>query len=79
MPSFKIAILEKDGTEYGGVVEYDLFQALTELGVTTNTGFSYKIVEGVLTVPYNQQMLVYQEVEITNTGELDLQGELVVL
>ncbi len=32
MPTFKIVISEKDGVEYEYPVEYDLLQALNELG-----------------------------------------------
>lgn len=43
--------------------------------------FSYsKIVSGqTITIPTNQQMLVYEEEEIEGTGDLIIDGELVVI
>jgi len=50
MPSFKIAILEKDGEELLGSVEYDPEIMLPELGflkdgLTTNAGFTCTVVD----------------------------------
>lgn len=36
MPSFKVAILEKDGVEYDLATEYDLYTALIQLGFSTS-------------------------------------------
>lgn len=42
--------------------------------------FSFNIVleEEVVFVPNNQQMSVYQEQEIRNEGELEIEGEVIV-
>ena len=42
--------------------------------------FSYKIVDTdvYILIPLEQQMSVYQEQEIVDTGELDIEGELVI-
>lgn len=44
-----------------------------------NKNFSYNVISRALTIPLNQQMIVYQEVEITDSFELNLLGELVVI
>jgi len=43
--------------------------------------FSYRIVQSglVRTVPFEQQMVVYQEVSIEDTGELEIDGEVVIV
>jgi hypothetical protein len=43
--------------------------------------FSYNFIEAdfSLTIPEFQQMLVYQEIEIDLTGELEIDGELGVI
>jgi hypothetical protein len=43
--------------------------------------FSYNFIEAdtILTIPLFQQMLVYQEVEVELTGELEIDGEVGVL
>ena len=43
--------------------------------------FSYNFIEAdlLLTVPEFQQMLVYQEIEIELTGELEIDGEVGVI
>jgi len=42
--------------------------------------FSYRIVNAleVLVIPYAQQMSVYQELTIVDSGELDVEGEVVI-
>ncbi len=43
--------------------------------------FSYRIVQsGVIRlIPLEQQMLSYQEIEIQDTGELEIEGEVVII
>ena len=43
--------------------------------------FSYNVIEAdtILVVPEFQQMLVYQEVEVQATGELEIDGEVGVI
>lgn len=79
MPSFKIIISEKDGIEYEYNTEYDLLQALTELGIGAGAdNFSYhKIaVNDQVLIPSNQHMIC-TSVEID--GFLDVDGGVVFL
>ena len=43
--------------------------------------FSYRIIDSTLykMVPSSQQMIVYQEVQVEDTGELDIEGEVVII
>jgi hypothetical protein len=43
--------------------------------------FSYNFIEAdtSLTIPVFQQMLVYQEIEVELTGELEIEGEVGVI
>lgn len=43
--------------------------------------FSYKITEeeNYILIPYDQQMVVYQEHSILDQGELDIEGELIII
>lgn len=80
MGTIKIAILEKDGTEFDSVVEFDLASALAHIGFVGNTNnFSYNFINNNTIIPLYQQMLVYQECEIGLGYELDIIGELVIL
>lgn len=79
MPSFKIVITEKDGVEYGYNTEYDLFQAITELGITqASKNFSFHKVElnESLLIPSNQHMIC---ASLENDGFLEIDGGLVFL
>jgi hypothetical protein len=79
MASFKIVIAEKDGVEFEYNTEYDLLQALTELGIGAGAdNFSYhKIaVDDSVLVPSNQHMIC-TSVEID--GFLDIDGGVVFL
>lgn len=79
MPSFKIVISEKDGVEYEYNTEYDLLQALTELGIGSGAeNFSYHKVElnDSVLIPLNQHMIC-TSVEVD--GFLDVEGGLVFL
>jgi hypothetical protein len=43
--------------------------------------FSYRdiIPTKIVFIPFEQQMISYQEVAIQDTGEIDIEGELVIL
>ena len=43
------------------------------------TNFSYNVISSTITIPVGQQMVVYQELEITLPGELVLNGELTLI
>lgn len=57
--------------------------ALEEIAaaVPLTNNFSYKLVSAAqtITIAEEQQMLAYDEVEIANTGELVINGEMVIL
>lgn len=79
MPSFKIIVSEKDGIEYEYNTEYDLLQALTEIGIGAEAdNFSYHKVEvdDSVLIPSNQHMIC-TSIEID--GYLDVDGGLVFL
>lgn len=46
---------------------------------TAAKNFSYNIITKYLVIPLYQQMIVYQEVEVTESFELNILGELVVI
>jgi hypothetical protein len=48
---------------------------------TTGKHFSYRKIQpqSTITVPYEQQMVSYQEIEVLKYGELDNEGEVLVL
>ena len=48
---------------------------------TSVPNFSYNVVadDTILVVPEFQQMLVYQEIEVQATGELEIDGEVGVI
>lgn len=48
---------------------------------STSDNFSYSIVATgtTVTIPVNQQMLVYEDLEIQGTGDLIVNGEFVIL
>lgn len=76
MPSFKVVISEKDGVEYEYNTEYDLLQALTELGLAENFSFHKVATDKSLSIPLNQHMIC-TSVEVD--GFLDVEGGLVFL
>ncbi len=76
MASFKIIISEKDGIEYEYNTEYDLFQALTELGLAENFSFHKIAVDKSVTISENQHMIC-TSVEVD--GFLDIDGGVVFL
>ena len=79
MPSFKIIIAEKDGVEFEYNTEYDLLQALTELGIGSGAeNFSFHKVaqDDSVLIPQNQHMIC-TSVEVD--GFLDVEGGLVFL
>jgi hypothetical protein len=79
MPSFKIIIAEKDGVEFEYNTEYDLLQALTELGISEGAeNFSFHKVaqDDSVLIPSNQHMIC-TSVEVD--GFLDVEGGLVFL
>lgn len=76
MPSFRVLIGEKDGVEFEYSTEYDLAQAITELGFGRNFSYHKIITDFVLTISENQHMIC-TSLEID--GFLDLDGGLVFL
>lgn len=79
MATFKVLLGEKDGVEFEEGVEYDLLQALTELGILAPTrNFSQHLVlaDETLNIPVNQHMIcTHLEVE----GFLTADGGIVFL
>jgi len=55
--------------------------AIKQVTLTSSDGFPWNIIPIGLTVivPENKQMIVYQELEIRLSGELEILGELVVI
>jgi hypothetical protein len=78
MPSFKVSILEKDGVEFEYPVEYDLAQALSELGLGADYLSSYERVQGSISVSLDKQMIVQDCFTVTSGGTVELIGTLVV-
>lgn len=77
MASFKIVLAEKDGVEFEYNTEYDLLQALTELGIGADNFSYHKIaVNDQVLIPSNQHMIC-TSVEID--GFLDVDGGVVFL
>ena len=54
---------------------------MSSIASTTSAtkNFSFNVISLALTIALNQQMIVYQEVHITDNFELNLLGELAVI
>ena len=57
----------------------DIVQAAIE-EITFNSSYSWRIIQtgNIVTIPYEQQMLSYQEILVMDGGELQIFGEVII-
>lgn len=61
-----------------GFIADNVQDAIEEAAASSTSNFSFKNVNINLTIPSNQQMVVYQNIDVDNGVDLNILGEVVV-
>jgi len=78
IPNAEDAAFNPAGT---GLASTNVQAAIAEVAAASGGHYSWrKVVAGaVVSIPFEQQMVSYQEIEIADTGELIIEGEVVII